>query len=77
MEELLKTNDLVLISFVEALMRDAGIQVLVLDQNMSVIEGSLGVLPRRILVPEHRIETAREILRSAGIGHELAEPRKP
>ena len=51
MEELLRTNDLVLISFVESLMRDAGIEVLVLDQNMSVIEGSLGVLPRRMLVP--------------------------
>ena len=43
---------MVLISFVEALMRDAGIDVLVADQNMSVIEGSLGVLPRRILVPD-------------------------
>ncbi len=76
MQELLKTNDLVLISYVEALMRDAGIKVLVLDQNMSVIEGSLGVLPRRILVPDHRLGDARSILRSAGIGAELEEPRK-
>ena len=52
MEELLRTNDLVLISFVEALLREAGIDALVLDQNMSVIEGSLGVLPRRVLVPD-------------------------
>ena len=76
MEELLKTNDLVLISFVEALMRDAGIDVLVLDQNMSVIEGSLGVLPRRILVPADRLDEARDIVRSAGIGAELEKPRK-
>ena len=75
MEELLKTNDLVLISYVEALLRDAGIEMLILDQNMSVIEGSLGVLPRRILVPEERLTTARNILRSAGIGAELAKPR--
>ena len=75
MEELLKTNDLVLISYVEALLRDAGIEMLVLDQNMSVIEGSLGVLPRRILVPEESLTTARNILRSAGIGAELAKPR--
>jgi hypothetical protein len=74
MEELLKTNDLVLISYVEALLRDAGIEMLILDQNMSVIEGSLGVLPRRILVPEERLTTARNILHSAGIGAELAKP---
>ena len=76
MEELLRTNDLVLISYVEALMRDAGIAVLVLDQNMSVIEGSLGVLPRRILVPEDRLDNARRIVRSAGIGAELEKPEK-
>jgi len=76
MEELLKTNDLVLISFVEALMRDAAIEVLVLDQNMSVIEGSLGVLPRRILVPDDRLDDARQILRAAGIGGELEKPSK-
>ncbi len=75
MEELLKTNDLVLISYVEALLRDAGIDMLILDQNMSVIEGSLGVLPRRILVPEDRLSTARNILHSAGIGAELEKPR--
>jgi len=50
MDEILRTNDIVLISFAEALLRDAGIEALVLDQNMSVIEGSLGILPRRVLV---------------------------
>jgi Putative prokaryotic signal transducing protein len=75
MEELLRTNDLVLISFVEALMRDAGIHALVLDQNMSVIEGSLGVLPRRVLVPDDRVEEARRIIQGAGIGEELEKPK--
>ena len=75
MEELLKTNDLVLISYVEALMRDAGIEVLVLDQNMSVVEGSLGVIPRRMLVPRDRLDAARAIVRDAGIGAELEKPR--
>jgi putative signal transducing protein len=77
MEELLRTNDLVLISFVEALMRDAGIDFLVLDQNMSVIEGSLGVLPRRVLVPTGSLDEARTILRGAGIGRELKEEKEP
>jgi hypothetical protein len=73
MEEIVRTNDLVTISFIEALLKEAGIAVLVLDQNMSVIEGSLGVLPRRVLVPSDEAEAARRILRDAGIGKELRE----
>ena len=72
MEELLRTNDMVLISFVESLLSDAGIDRLVLDQNMSIMEGSLGVLPRRILVPGERIAEARDILRAAGVEAELS-----
>ena len=50
MRELVRTNDIVLVSAVGALLDGANIHHLVLDQNMSVIEGSLGMLPRRILV---------------------------
>ena len=71
MIELLRTNDAVVISFVEALMRDAGIEILVADRNMSVLDGSIGILPRRILVGEDDIEQARRILRDAGIAHEI------
>ncbi len=74
-EELLRTNDLVLISFVEALLRDAGIESLVVDGHMSVVEGTLGVLPRRVLVAEGDIAAARDLLESAGIGAELAAPK--
>ena len=52
MRELIRTNDAVLVSAVVALLDGAGIQSLVLDQNMSVLEGSLGILPRRVLVAE-------------------------
>ena len=52
MRELVRTNDMVLISAVVALLDGAGIRHMVLDQNMSVLEGSLGMLPRRILVAE-------------------------
>ena len=48
MRELIRTNDMVLVSAVVALLDGAGIRHMVLDQNMSVLEGSLGVLPRRI-----------------------------
>ncbi|MHA1157667.1 MAG: putative signal transducing protein [Alphaproteobacteria bacterium] len=76
MEELVRTNDLVLISFIEALLRDGGIEALVVDQNMSVIEGSLGVLPRRVLVSGEDLDRAREILESAGVGAELEKPSR-
>ena len=75
MEELLRTNDIVLISFVEVLLRDAGIEPLVADQNMSVLDGSLGVLPRRVLVREDQLERARDIVTSAGIAEELEKDR--
>jgi hypothetical protein len=69
--EIMRTNDAVLVSAVQALLDGATIPHLVLDQNMSVLEGSIGILPRRLLVPEDREEAARRLLREAGLGHEL------
>ena len=76
MEELLRTNDIVLISFVEALLRDAGIVVWVADQNMSIIEGSLGVLQRRVMVSADDLPQARRLMVDAGVGAELEKPRE-
>lgn len=73
MKELIRTNDPVVISFVESLMRDAGIAFFVADGNMSILEGSLGVLPRRVLVEDDRFDAARRILVDAGIGAEARE----
>ena len=71
MREILRTNDAVIVSVVGALFDGAKIQHLVLDQNMSVLEGSLGILPRRVLVAETQVLRARQLLRDAGLGHEL------
>ena len=62
MRELLRTNDMVLISYLEHRLREAGIEALLLDAHMSVLEGSLGVLPRRIMVAEDDLPEARRIL---------------
>ena len=72
MIELLRSNDPVLISFADALLNEAGIEHAVMDQNMSVMEGSLGILPRRILVARNRHENARRILIEAGLERELS-----
>jgi hypothetical protein len=71
MKEIVRTNDPVLGSAIGALLDGAGIYHLVLDQNMSVLEGSLGVLPRRILVADEEVEEARQVLEDAGLGKEL------
>ena len=65
MKELFRSNDPVLIGFMEALLRDAGIVHLVFDSNMSVMEGSLGILPRRVLVEDGRFQEAERLLAEA------------
>jgi len=71
MKELLRSNDAVLLSFVSALLDESGIAFIILDTNMSVMEGSIGILPRRVLVEEACIGQARNLLTEAGVGHAL------
>jgi len=71
MQELIRTNDPVVISFAVSLLSEAGIGHFVADQNMSVVEGSIGILPRRLMVDSARFHEARRLLVDAGIGDEL------
>ena len=71
MQEIVRTNDRVLISAVVALLDAAGIKSMVADQNMSVLEGSLGMLQARVLVGDDYEARARQVLKDAGLGHEL------
>ena len=73
LNELLRTNDQVLISFVQALLGEAGIGHAVVDTHMSIVEGSLGVLPQRVLVSEEDLTRAQRVLREAGLEH--SEPQ--
>jgi hypothetical protein len=76
MKELLRTNDPVLLSYVSALLEEEDIAFMVADLNMSVLEGSIGILPRRVLVETDRIAQARNLLTEAGIGHVIADDKK-
>ena len=71
MENLLSTNNLAVISYIEALLSEADIDYMVLDQYTSSIEGSIGAIPRRVLVRKNQIIPARRILREADLGEEL------
>lgn len=73
MIEILRTNDLVTISAVESLLRAAEIGCFVADENMSAVEGSLGFLPRRLLVADEDQAPARALLTEAGFGAELRD----
>ena len=73
MIELLRTNDLVLISAIEAVLNGEGISIFVADQFMSAMEGSVGFLPRRILVDAEDAARARRVLAEAGLARELPD----
>jgi hypothetical protein len=74
-EELLRTNDLVLISAVEAILAQAGIACFVADAHAAAVDGSLGFLPRRVMVAGARAAEARAALEEAGLGAELRAAR--
>lgn len=74
MREIIRCNDPVLISAVEALLAGADIGVLVLDGHMSVLEGAIGVFPRRLLVGDDDEARARRLIVDAGLGGELRDP---
>lgn len=65
MKELLRTNDVVLLSFLETRLRQAGIDPIVLDTNASIVEGSIGILPRRLMVIDEDFEPARRVVEAA------------
>ena len=68
MRELLRTNDPVLLSYVESLLADEGIDAVVLDRHISLMEGSIGAFPRRVLVDGDHWSRAAWVLRGAGLG---------
>jgi hypothetical protein len=62
MVELLKSNDLVLISYVMHLLAEEGIEAMVFDEHMSAVEGSIGALPRRIMVDNDDLKRSKDVL---------------
>jgi putative signal transducing protein len=65
MKELLRTNNAVRLSWVQALLRDSGIESLVLDHHTSIVEGSIGAIPRRLMVAQRDFVRARALLAAA------------
>ena len=70
MEELLRTTDITLIPLARVVLDEAGIETFELDVNMSVLEGSIGILPRRLMVRAQDLGRARTILWENGVKFE-------
>jgi hypothetical protein len=66
MRMLVQTNEPVRLSFLIALLRDAGIASTLLDGHTSAVEGSIGAIPRRLMVAAADEAHARRVLREAG-----------
>lgn len=72
MKELVRANKPALLSFVQSLLNDAGIEFILTDEHASIMDGSIGALPRRILVSDDDFDAARQIMRDADIGDEIS-----
>jgi hypothetical protein len=68
MHTLITSNDLVRLSFLTALLEDAGIGCVLLDAHASAVDGSIGAVPRRLAVAEADLARARRVLQEAGEG---------
>lgn len=67
MKEVLRTNDLVLLSYATHVLAEAGIETIVFDAHMSAVEGSIGAFPRRLMVREDDIARALRELSNVAI----------
>ncbi|MEQ9639777.1 MAG: DUF2007 domain-containing protein [Alphaproteobacteria bacterium] len=68
MVELFRSNDPVLLSYVQALLKDAGIEAVLLDGHTSVLEGSINAIQRRLMVLRDDEAAAKQVLREADLG---------
>ena len=66
MRELLRTNDTVRLSWLQAMLASAGIEAVILDTYTSIMEGSIGAIPRRLMVHENDEARARAVLKEIG-----------
>ena len=65
MKELIRTNDPVFLSWIQATLAEEGVETVIFDQYTSAVEGSIGALPRRVMVLDEDFERARRILDAA------------
>ena len=71
---IIRTNNPVTLSFAQAVLKDSQIEYFIMDQHMSLMEGSVGAIPRRLMVIDEDEFAARRALTLAGLENELVKP---
>jgi Putative prokaryotic signal transducing protein len=72
MKELLRSNELVFLSWIQALLTSESIEPILLDTHTSVLEGSTLAIPRRVMVHDQDYRRARQLVTDAGDGAHLS-----
>ncbi len=67
MKELLRTTDPTIVAFATAMLDGEGIETFELDVNMSILDGSIGILPRRLMVRDGDLDEALKVMRDHDI----------
>ena len=70
----LKTVNPATLNFAQAVLKEADIPFFVMDQNVSIIDGSIGIIPRRLMVVDEDAPDARQAMIDAGLGDEIHQP---
>lgn len=76
-KEVARSNDPVRLSFLTALLADAGLTAIPLDTHASIVQGSLGVIPQRLMVVDEEFDAAMAVLKQAGEWHEPGDANWP
>lgn len=71
MKELLRSNDVILINWLQVLLKNDGIDTVVFDEYTSVMEGSLGAIQRDIMVFSNQYLNAWKLIKEAGKADQL------
>ena len=67
MREIMRTNDVVVLTFAQSLLADAGVEPWIADASISALEGSIGMFPRRVMVLDEDWKVARQALEDGGL----------
>lgn len=71
MRLLVRTTNGVVLDYALAVLRDRGLAPIVLDHHASLVDGSIGIVPRRIMIEDEDERPARRALEEAGLAHEM------
>jgi len=71
MRTIIATTNPATLNFAQAVLKSEGIETFIMDQNMSLMEGSIGIIPRRLCVIDEDYGDAVEALTAAELGHEI------